>query len=287
MLNGGCRKKLTKKDINYYYNNLEQYSKILKEYIGDYSDLQEQIANEVKSFGGLGTIHGCIIDIDFYNHIYVNPLDGKITPYYAENIIEKYVHKNVISLLYCHNKLLYNNYEKILMKKSLKQAKSLVLQKNEITRRCIEERDTYIYKVSRVIKGLQYTSNYNIVRVWNDNLLEKKLKGKAGRLILESLLPESDSNSINSKNLPLKKTSKDIKTDRKCVDKFEKFTFERQGETPRIIRQEYSIVKTKINRFTAKGELNNVIYGYDNKPNYIFVEMKCGISVIYDTYKKN
>ena len=230
LLNGGCRKKLTKKDINYYYNNLEQYSRILKEYIGNYSNLQEQIANEVKSFGGLGTIHGCIIDIDFYNHIYVNPLDGKITPYYAENIIEKYVHKNVISLLYYHNKLLYNNYEKILKKKSLKQAESLVLQKNEITRTCIEERDTYIYKVSRIIKGLQYTSNYNIVRLWNDNLLEKNLKGTAGRLILESLLSESDSrNSI-------KKTKEDIVVKRNYEGKFNKVTFDHRkakntGET--------------------------------------------------------
>ena len=213
LLNGGSRKKLTKKDINYYYNNLEQYSQILKEYLGNYSDLQEQIANEVKTFGGLGTIHGCIIDIDFYNHIYVNPLDGKITPYHAKNIIKKYVQENVVSLLFYYNKELYESYKKVLSQSHIpiKQPQSLIIQKNEITNKYIEVHDTYIYKVSRVIKGLQYTSNYNIVRLWNDNLLKKKLNGKAGRLILESLLPDSDScKSIDFNRAFSKKTEEDI-----------------------------------------------------------------------------
>ena len=55
----------------------------------------------------------------------------------------------------------------------------------------------------------------------------------------------------------------------------------------RIVRQENSIVKRKIKRFIDNGEMNKVVYGFDNKPNYIFVELKCGVSVVFDTYKAN
>lgn len=38
---------------------------------------------ELKRLGLSGEIHGTIVDIDFYHHIMVNPMDGTITFYYS------------------------------------------------------------------------------------------------------------------------------------------------------------------------------------------------------------
>ena len=55
----------------------------------------------------------------------------------------------------------------------------------------------------------------------------------------------------------------------------------------RIVRQENSIVRGKIKRWIEEGRIVKVIYGFDNKANFIYVQMKSGSSVVYDTYKAN
>ena len=55
-------------------------------------------SNEIKNWRS-GRIHGCIIDIDFYNHVYVNPVNMKVTGYYALDIINKKVYGNIPELL--------------------------------------------------------------------------------------------------------------------------------------------------------------------------------------------
>ena len=52
--------------------------KRIKSPLDKYSAFQEKIAAEIRKIGGNGHIHGCIIDIDWENHIYVNPVDLKI-----------------------------------------------------------------------------------------------------------------------------------------------------------------------------------------------------------------
>jgi len=39
------------------------------------------------------SIHACIVDIDFYNYIYLDPVDGSINPYYATSIVNKYLYR--------------------------------------------------------------------------------------------------------------------------------------------------------------------------------------------------
>ena len=89
MLNGGALKKLNEWDINYYYDNMDMVVDAIKKPLDKYSGIQEKIAAEIRKLGGDGTIHGCIIDIDWYNHVYVNPVDMKITGYWASDIINK------------------------------------------------------------------------------------------------------------------------------------------------------------------------------------------------------
>ena len=160
-------------------------------FISKYDEFQKQISTEIQRIGGSGNIHGCIIDIDYYNHLYLNPLDKKVTPYFAYSITNKYVYKNLPSLLKCRCPELFAHYQELQSGNS--NSNQLVLFKDsmEITTKSEHNTDTEMYKISRLIKGLQYTTKYNIVRIWNDNLVDK-VSAENGKLIVSGILnPES------------------------------------------------------------------------------------------------
>lgn len=46
-----------------------------------------------------GRVHGSIVDIDYYNHIYVNPMTGKMKFYYAPSVSNRIVYPSFHSLL--------------------------------------------------------------------------------------------------------------------------------------------------------------------------------------------
>ena len=46
-----------------------------------------------------GHVHGCIIDLDYSNHVFFNPYDGTITPYFGTDRVFKYVYENTASLI--------------------------------------------------------------------------------------------------------------------------------------------------------------------------------------------
>ena len=68
---------------------MDRVNKIIKEPLDKYTRYQEKIAEKIKKIGGSGNIHGCIIDIDFFNHVYINPNDMKITGYRASDMVNK------------------------------------------------------------------------------------------------------------------------------------------------------------------------------------------------------
>ena len=183
ILNGGNFKTLKNNDLNYYYDNLENYAKSINMYMDSYENALKMLSNEVKKIGGSGRIHGCIVDIDFYNHIYLNPFDGTKTPYLAYSITEKFVYKNILSLLKYQRDDLYNNY-----KKMIKNSNPLtIIENNEI----ISKNNTFVsstemYRISRIIKGLQYTTNYNVIRLWNDKIVES-VSEESGRLLVSGI----------------------------------------------------------------------------------------------------
>ena len=110
ILNGGKMKKLDVNDINYYYDRMDKVIEYIKKPLDEFTKIQEKIANEVKAIGGSGKIHGAIVDIDFYNHIYINPYDLTITGYYALDVIYKRVFSSVTELLKVNCPSLYHNY---------------------------------------------------------------------------------------------------------------------------------------------------------------------------------
>lgn len=171
LLNGGTRIKLNIHDLSYYYENMTYYSNKIKETTKKYIDYMKDISNYIKSIGGHGTIHGCIVDIDFYNHVYVNPYDGKIIPYYATSIIDKYVYQDFEKMLINHCPNVYVTYKK------MKEEKNNIIVKENNSIKLFDfeyYQDTFIYRESRIIKNLQYLINDNIIRMWNDNLISNK-----------------------------------------------------------------------------------------------------------------
>ena len=70
-------------NINWIYDN---FNIVVNKYLAVLEPLrmvQEQISRELKRLGFRGTIHGLIVDIDDYDHIMVNPVNGSITFYYS------------------------------------------------------------------------------------------------------------------------------------------------------------------------------------------------------------
>ena len=168
MLNGGAFKKLDVKDVQYYFDNMDKMVAFIEAPLKKYTDYQNSISKEIKKIGGCGRIHGCIIDIDYYNHIYVNPIDLTITGYWASDIINKLVYPNVPKLLKSKCPILYANYLKLIEENDTNYL--LMKQiKNEVSLLPQEYLETDIYKASREIKKMQKLSS-KILTLWYENM---------------------------------------------------------------------------------------------------------------------
>ena len=172
MLDGG-RKKIVNHDPSYYYNNLEAYFEMVMTATQPFRNRLSDISRFVKSFGGSGKVHGSIVDIDFYNHLYLNYLDGKITPYFAEDTVEKYVYRNLASLLSEESPGLYDNYCNLIGCNDSHPACVSELCDNSID--CDRElyRGMDIYRNSKKAKGFEYMSKCNVIRQWDDGVYQK------------------------------------------------------------------------------------------------------------------
>ena len=187
ILNGGSIKKTGNHSLEYYYDNLIKYSTSVRLFLSSYNKFQKQVSKEVKMMGGNGNIHGSIIDIDFYNHLYLNPLDGSITPYFADSMVDKYVYNNLPSLLKYQCPELFANYEKIANQKKTGMELTIYNQDLPIQDARVYICDTSMYKISRLLKGLQFTTKYNIVRLWNDEFVSETSE-ENGRLIVSGII---------------------------------------------------------------------------------------------------
>lgn len=172
ILNGGAMKKLEVQNIQYYYDNMDAMISTIKTPLDKYTDFQKHLANTVKALGGVGTIHGSIIDIDFYNHIYVNPIDLSVTAYWASDIIHKVVYPSVSALLEKNCPAIFGKYGKLL--KENKENPFEEKQPADITLLPQIYLDTNIYNASREIKKMQKLSS-NILSSWYENALHIRL----------------------------------------------------------------------------------------------------------------
>lgn len=170
LLNGGAKQRLSK-SIEYYYENVETYANGLKTILKTYLNSLINVSYFIKTIGGSGKIHGCIVDINENNHIYINPDDGKITPYYSEDNAKKIVYKDLETLL-------SDKCPALLKRMNALQGKNGIKYEMPINKsgksRVIS--DSSIYNASKIIRRIQYLVFQNVVRYWNDDVLNK-LKG--------------------------------------------------------------------------------------------------------------
>lgn len=84
IVNGGVTKKLTNSaDMSWICENFDVVLSKYLQILTPLRNAQEQLSKELKELGLSGEIHGCIVDIDFYHHIMLNPSDGSMTFYYS------------------------------------------------------------------------------------------------------------------------------------------------------------------------------------------------------------
>lgn len=154
ILNGGAMKSLWGgQGVRYYYDNMDAMISIIKEPLDKFTAFQKHIADTIKRIGGSGTIHGCIVDIDFNNHIYVNPTDSSVTGYWAENIVNKIVYPSVPALLEKNCPEIFDKYVKSFEGNS--ENPFALWQQTDIAVSPYKYLDTDIYKASREIKKMQ------------------------------------------------------------------------------------------------------------------------------------
>ena len=169
IMNGGAIKSLSRSNINYYYTNMEAQIAYIKTPLDKFEAIQKKISNDIKKIGGSGYIHGTIVDIDYYNHIYVNPIDLKMTPYYALDMIRKYAYPNVPALLSQECPNLYANYKKLLQMENRNEIAIISdFDETQVIQPILYE-NTDIYQASREIRKMQKL-NSQILTAWYDNV---------------------------------------------------------------------------------------------------------------------
>lgn len=170
-------------DLAYYYDSLKKYVENVNQLLYRYVGGQQRISEFIKHLGGSGKIHGCIVDVErpnelegfSYCHLFVNPIDGKVTPYFAYDVKSRIVYKDFKALLQAHDscKLMANNYlrlekESVHNLPTIQYSGQMEEWENEDS---MYDEGGYLYKISRIIKSLQYCTEKNIVRLWNEELL--------------------------------------------------------------------------------------------------------------------
>lgn len=209
---GGQRKKLEIDKINYYYENMELYGEKIREITKPYQRAMENLSKEVQRFGGTGYIHGCIVDISYFSHLYVNPYDGKVTPYWALDITGRHVYKDVKTLLLSKEPELAKRYELTSEKESYPLLEATSNKKYSLAKIPEWVLGTEIYSESRIMKSIQYVWQHNIIRIWNNNVFESNgLKPKKTEKVNEEPSTELTIQTTIQQHTPIQYTvSKEV-----------------------------------------------------------------------------
>ncbi len=184
ILQGGFLRKLDK-PLEYYYNRMPEYGARVLALFSKYWEAIYKISDFVKGIAPneiSARVHGCIVDLDFFNHIYLNPLDGTVTPYSAESMFKREPYKNLASLISGQMPHLLPAFKKkqqadpnsyALAEVSTPSA-LIALTDDEVIA-CNEiVYDTDMYAVSNKLKALQLIYDYHIIAVWYDTLLSQQ-----------------------------------------------------------------------------------------------------------------
>lgn len=164
---GSIRKIGSCTDICYFAN---KFSLVINTILADfypYRKAQEEISAAVKTFGGSGRIHGYIIDIDFFNHIMLNPTDGKLSFYYSEYYGSMILYDTLPDLLRHQCPPLLESYLKQNSEGIDKYYKRLEKSGSENNRVYVDIKNSP-YHDSAVFNQIQRLFEAKVLRVWAD-----------------------------------------------------------------------------------------------------------------------
>ena len=161
-------------DKQYYYDYMPLYVAQIKKLFTPYYNALSQISEGIKKIGGTGRIHGNIVDIDFYNHIYLDPYDGKIKPYFAYDMDYKAFFSDIHQLI--ENSPCIDEKELYLqkLKEHHEELKKLLPVDNKPLAKVPEivfDLDRDMYEPSRQMRAVQYVLEQNVIRFWRDKIL--------------------------------------------------------------------------------------------------------------------
>lgn len=102
IVNGGMTKKLTTStDISWICENFDIVVSKYLHMLLPLRKAQEELSREIRELGLDGTIHGLIVDLDYYHHIALNPIDGTMNVYFASEFGLK---RDLNSFMVCQEK---------------------------------------------------------------------------------------------------------------------------------------------------------------------------------------
>ena len=163
----------------YYYENMSRYANGVRNAFAPYRRALDAISKEVRAVGGYGDIHGCIVDVDFWNHVYLNPYDGKVSYYYAESTVERKVFKTFRALLksspmrpmHPDGTYLLGRFDKARKGDDLPILSKRVMPLASVPD-VVLDTDTKMYDPSRIMRSIQYVFDQDVIRIWRDAVLD-------------------------------------------------------------------------------------------------------------------
>jgi len=173
ILNGG-RIYVAAHPLDYYDEYLTQYISQVRKAFVPYNRVMKRLGQEIRRLGGWGTNHGCIVDIDFWNHIYCDPRDGSISFYYATDMVNKLFYQDFIHLvrespsLPCRESITKHleadSIDLPVLLPPVNEAALLSVAPEIIL-------DTSMYGPSRKMRSIQYALEKKVIRFWKDEIL--------------------------------------------------------------------------------------------------------------------
>lgn len=171
-------------------SDIEHFDKIFDKMVNKYIELFapywkyiNQMASEVKSLDYCGDVHGCIVDLDFCNHIMINPLDQKVTFYNSPTMGFVKIFDNLENLItYMNNGYILNIEKKKMLE--LKNNNAIISKTSqEISQEVGElikiDIKNSVYSISNYMRQIQRLFDSNILRDWNEDIIsiQKKVSG--------------------------------------------------------------------------------------------------------------
>ena len=194
LLEGSRRHRLECTDMAYYYDHMSQYHQNIKSAMMPYRQAVQQLAEEVRQFGGTGTVHGCIVDISFFSHLYLNPFDGTVSPYWTLDTLSREVYDTVLALIQAQEPQLKKRYLKAAEKQEIPLLSRCADGGTSHGKEALASvprvlLGTELYEPSRAMRAVQYVFDQDVIRVWNEEILCANFGVIDGHP--EKLLPES------------------------------------------------------------------------------------------------